>query len=202
MRFDALYEAGHADELVGGDWYDAFVVEDGRIVLSIGDVAGSGLEAAVAMMNVRQAIRGTAQVHADPGVMLAAAERTLHLQHKDRLVTALVLVVDPVTQQCSYANAGHPPALLRTSDGAVHQLRGTRFPLGLGASGDDFAVYHASLPPASLLLLYTDGLIESSRNILEGEAALRAALASDGDGAVRSPRTLDPFQGARISLAR
>ncbi|MDQ2991427.1 MAG: hypothetical protein M3R30_01230, partial [Candidatus Eremiobacteraeota bacterium] len=60
LRFDAVYEAAQAEALVGGDWYDAFTVADGRIVLSIGDVAGSGLLAAVAMTSVRQAIRGVA----------------------------------------------------------------------------------------------------------------------------------------------
>jgi len=199
MRFDAFYEAGKAEALVGGDWYDAFQVEDGRIVLSIGDVAGSGLEAAISMMNVRQAIRGTAQVHPDPSVMLSAAERTLLHQHKGRLVTALVMVLDPVTQQCSYASAGHPPALLRTPDGSVHQLNGTRFPLGVGSSGDDFSVYHAALPPESMLLLYTDGLIESTRDILEGEAAVRAALAAEETSLFDRPARLirDKVLGTR-----
>ncbi|MFN2527292.1 MAG: SpoIIE family protein phosphatase [Candidatus Baltobacteraceae bacterium] len=180
LRFDAVYEAGQAEALVGGDWYDAFAVADGRIVLSVGDVAGSGLEAAVAMTSVRQAIRGVAQVHPDPAVMLAAAERTLRLQHKDLLVTAFVAVLDSVTQECAYANAGHPPPLLRTEDGAVRALRIGRPPLGLWEFGSRFIVHHAHVPPGSLLLLFTDGLTEATRDILEGESRLRAALeASD-----------------------
>lgn len=176
IRFDAVYEAAQADALVGGDWYDAFAVADGRIVLSIGDVAGSGLLAAVAMTSVRQAIRGVAQVHPDPAVMLSAAERTLRLQHKDLLVTAFVAVFDPVTQECSYANAGHPPPLLRTADGNVHELRIGRPPLGLSEFDSQFFVYHLEMPPGCLLLLYTDGLIESTKDVIEGEARLRAAL--------------------------
>lgn len=178
MRFDAIYEAAEADALVGGDWYDAFEVEDGRIVLSVGDVTGSGFKAAVAMMNVRQAIRGVAQVHPDPAVMLAAAERTLRMQHDDLLVTAFVGVIDPVTQQLSYSNAGHPPALIRMPDGAVCELNSSRPALGLSDFSPEFHVSHVAIPPGSLLLLYTDGLIEYSKDILEGEQCLRAALAA------------------------
>lgn len=181
FRFDAVYEAAQADALVGGDWYDAFRIEDGRIIISIGDVAGSGLHAAVAMMSVRQAIRGVAQVHPDPSVMLAAAERTLTLQHENRMVTAFVAVIDPVTQQCSYANAGHPRPFLRYADGTTHQLHGAvRHPLGLADFGQKFSVYHAPLPPGSLLVLYTDGLIESTKNVLEGEHRLHEALKNEG----------------------
>ena len=61
--------------------YDALRLVDGRVVFSIGDVAGSGLEAAVTMGNMRQIIRGIAQVHADPALMLDAADRALRLEH-------------------------------------------------------------------------------------------------------------------------
>jgi len=176
IRFDAVYEAAQAEALVGGDWYDAFAVADGRIVLSVGDVAGSGLEAAVAMTSVRQAIRGVAQVHPDPAVMLAAAERTLRLQHKDLLVTAFVAVLDTVTQECAYANAGHPPPLLRSDDGIVRALRIGRPPLGLSEFESRFVVHHVQVLPGSLMLLFTDGLIEATRDILEGESRLHAAL--------------------------
>jgi len=92
-RFDAIYEAGRAEALIGGDWYDAFRLADGRFVVSIGDVVGSGLQAAIAMVNVRQTVRGVAQVHPDPALMLEAAERTLRAQHPDRFVTAFVGVI-------------------------------------------------------------------------------------------------------------
>lgn len=178
FHFDALYEAGSAEALVGGDWYDAFQIEDGRIVLSIGDVAGSGLAAAVTMMNVRQAIRGVAQVHPDPAVMLAAAERTLQVQDKGQIVTAFVGVVDPITRHLSYANAGHPPPLLRESDGGIRALSERRLPLGLAQFGAAFKVAHVPLQAQSLLALYTDGLIESTRDILGAYERLQAVIAS------------------------
>ncbi len=178
FRFDALYEAGSSEALVGGDWYDAFQIEDGRVILSIGDVAGSGLGAAITMMNIRQAIRGVAQVHPDPAVMLSAAERTLRIQDEGRVVTAFVAVVDPITRHLSYANAGHPPPLLRESSGEVRALADRRLPLGLSEFGAAFTVQHVPLPAQSLLVLYTDGLIESTRDVLAGLELLRSVLAS------------------------
>ena len=174
-RFDAIYEAGRAEALVGGDWYDAFQLPDGRFVVSIGDVVGSGLQAAIAMVNVRQTVRGVAQVHPDPALMLEAAERTLRAQHPDRYVTAFVGVIDPVTQQCTYANAGHPGPYLRLPDGAVVQIHGGGVPLGLDlATAID--VQQFAIPPGAMLVLYTDGLIEATRDVLEGERRLELAL--------------------------
>ncbi len=174
-RFDALYEAGRAEALVGGDWYDAFRLADGRFVISVGDVVGSGLQAAIAMVNVRQTVRGVAQVHPDPALMLEAAERTLRAQHPDRFVTAFVGVIDPVTQQCAYASAGHPAPYLRLPDGALVQIPGGGVPLGLdlAASSD---VRQFVFAPGSMLVLYTDGLIEAGRDVLEGERRLELAL--------------------------
>lgn len=187
-RFSATYEAGRAEALVGGDWYDAFQLADGRFVISIGDVQGSGLEAAVAMMNVRQTLRGVAHIHADPTRMLEAADRALQEQHRERFVTTVVAVVDPITQSCAYANAGHPPPLLRLSDGTVQTLQSRGVPLGIPDFSKTIAAQHLYLPPHSLLVLYTDGIIENSRDILEGEARLEQALraaAPAGDDAAK-----------------
>jgi anti-sigma regulatory factor (Ser/Thr protein kinase) len=144
-------------------------------VISIGDVVGSGLEAAIAMVNVRQTVRGVAQVHPDPALMLEAAERTLRAQHPDRYVTAFVGVIDPVTQQCSYVNAGHPGPYLRLPDGAVVQIPGGGLPLGLDLNAN-IEVRQFVVPPGSVLVLYTDGLIEATHDVLEGERRLELAL--------------------------
>jgi PAS domain S-box-containing protein len=176
FRFDAIYEAGRAEAQIGGDWYDAFRLDDGRIVISIGDVAGSGLRAAVTMSNVRQAIRGVAQVHADPALMLEAADRTLRAEVPDRFVTAFVGVIDGVARTLSYASAGHPPPLVRSAGGGVDELIGGGLPLGLreGVRGGGHAMM---LPENAFLVFYTDGLIESTHDIEEGQRRLRAAVA-------------------------
>jgi anti-sigma regulatory factor (Ser/Thr protein kinase) len=181
-RFDAMYRAGRLDALVGGDWYDAFPLGDGRVVVSIGDVVGSGLSAAVTMLNVRQTIRGVAQVNPDPAMMLYAADGTLRSQFPDRFVTAFVGVLDPVTQICSYANAGHPPPLLRLADGSLQQPAGHNAPLGLGLQ-QHIDVHHVTLPVGSLFVLYTDGLTESTKDVFEGEARLEAAVRDVESGA-------------------
>jgi PAS domain S-box-containing protein len=174
LSFDAIYEAGKAEALVGGDWYDAFGIADGRIVISIGDVAGSGLSAAVTMASVRQAIRGAANVLADPSVMLAAADRALE-DAEDRFVTAFVGVIDPAASSLAYRSAGHPPPLLALRDGRVIELMCDGTPLGLNVT-DPSPARTTEIPHGSLLVLYTDGLIEATRDILDGENRLRAVL--------------------------
>jgi PAS domain S-box-containing protein len=176
VRFDAVYEAGVAEALVGGDWYDAMRLLDGRILVSVGDVSGSGLAAAVTMNAMRQVIRGAAQNHADPPAILDAADRTLRMERPDGMVTAFVGILDPLTLTLNYACAGHPPPLLRHADGRLEELRGLGLPLGLWEKGFVEAPI-AALEPGSLLVIYTDGLTESTRDLAEGEKRLFAAVA-------------------------
>ena len=174
FTFRAIYEAGKAEALVGGDWFDAFTLPDGRIVVSIGDVAGSGLSAAVTMSSVRQAIRGAAHVLPDPGVMLDAADRVLD-DPELPFVTCFVGIIDPSASTITYQSAGHPPALLYSSDGTLTELAGGGPPLGLHARLHAVTATRP-FPADSLLVLYTDGLIEATRDVLAGEARVREAL--------------------------
>jgi anti-sigma regulatory factor (Ser/Thr protein kinase) len=180
MRFKAIYRAAKAEALVGGDWYDAFRLDDGRIVLSIGDVMGSGLLAAVTMGAVRQAMRGAAQILAEPIDILDAADRALRSEQPDGIVTAFVAVLDPITLILTYASAGHPPPLLRTASGEIIALSGSGLPLGLRAiqTGEPEPPRSICLDDSSLIVLYTDGLIEATRDIEAGENSVREALGS------------------------
>ena len=175
IALDAYYRAGTDDARIGGDWYDALRLADGRIVISIGDVSGSGLDAAVTMSNVRQVLRGVAHVHPDPAMMLDAADRTLQAEELDRIVTAFVAVLDPVTDELSYASAGHPRPLLRRRDGDWAELVAPGLPLGAPSKGSR-VTESVTMPPDGVLVLYTDGLTEATRDIAAGEAALRAAV--------------------------
>jgi len=177
LALDAVYVPGSNESLVGGDWYDAIPLRDGRLVVSVGDVAGSGLEAAVLMSAMRQAVRTIALVHADPMTILDAADRALKNEHPDRVVTAVVGVYDPVEQELSYALAGHPPPLLRRAGGEIEALEGSDLPLGLRARAAGAAA-SIRLGPGDLVLFYTDGATEVSRDVVEGERQLRAALAA------------------------
>ena len=178
LTFGAFYRPGMDEAQVGGDWYDALQLSDGRVLFSIGDVCGSGLDAAVAMASVRQVFRGAAQINPDPGVMLDAAHRTLRAENQESLVTAFVGVFDPITSLLTFASAGHPRPFLRTDDGGIVELSGTGGPLGL-----PFEIKRSvdiiSMPVGSLLVLYTDGLTEAKRNPIDGEADVRRAIADE-----------------------
>jgi PAS domain S-box-containing protein len=189
-RFDAYYRAGRSEALIGGDWFDAHVISGGRIVISVGDVAGSGLDAAVLMGNVRQVLRAAAHLSADPSMMLEIADRTLRSEHAQVLVTAFVGVLDPARRNLVYSSAGHWPGLLRYPDGTIVDVGATGLPLGCRnlAFGDRRAI---DLPAGSCLLLYTDGLVEWSRDVMRGEAMLRSCFA---DAAARN----DPRPAQRL----
>lgn len=175
LVFSSFYRPGTDEAHVGGDWYDALVLADGRVMISIGDVCGSGLDAAVSMASVRQVVRGVAQVHADPAMLLDAADRTLQAENPEGLVTAFVGVFDPVTSLLSYASAGHPRPIVRGRDGTIRELPSSGTPLGLPVRMER-EVHSIDFPIGSLLVLYTDGLTESDRDPIRGEASLREAL--------------------------
>jgi PAS domain S-box-containing protein len=174
--FNAVYSAARSEALVGGDWYDVFRLSDGRVVLSIGDVSGSGLDAAVTMGAVRQSIRGAAQIYPDPVAVLDAADRALRSEQPERIVTAFAGVFDPLTSNLMYASAGHPAPLVRRSDGTIVELTASGLPLGLRPGRHDDAPRTITLAEDSLVVFYTDGLIEATRDLIEGERLLREAL--------------------------
>lgn len=186
--FHAIYEAGKTEATVGGDWYDAFSLVDGRIVVSIGDVAGSGLSAAVTMANVRQAIRAAAHVRADPAVMLTAAEHAVLEDPEQRFVTAFVGVIDPApgSARITYQSAGHPPPILWKPTGKLSKLQNQGPPLSL-RMGRKQRNKICTLPSGSLLILFTDGLIESTHDVLEGERSVWEALLNPSLHAAKNP---------------
>lgn len=181
MTLSAFYRPGSDEALVGGDWYDALPLADGRLILSVGDVVGAGLEAAVAMAKVRQVVRGVAQILPDPAMMLDAADRTLQAEDPERIVTAFIGVFDPVTWLLTYASAGHPRPLMRRPEGTITELTSpsSEPPLGV-LKRVERTTQTIEVPPGALLVLYTDGLTEATRDVFVGGDRLRAAL-SDND---------------------
>ena len=178
LAFDAVYFPGATEAEIGGDWYDAIALADGRVVVSIGDVTGRGLTAAVIMGRMRQAIETLATYESDPVRLLDAADRVLRRAHPDAIVTALVGVVDPAARTLAYATAGHPTPIVRAPDGTLRQLPGRGLPLGL-REGREPPATTVVLPASSLTVFFTDGLVESTRDIDEGERRVFAALADD-----------------------
>ncbi|MEA2719443.1 MAG: hypothetical protein QOJ39_1307 [Candidatus Eremiobacteraeota bacterium] len=186
LRLDVLYVPSERDVGIGGDWYDSFELRGGKLVVSIGDVAGKGVDAAVLMSSLRQAIRVAAYQGLDPAAILAATDEALANERPDRIATAFVGILDTATWTLAYASAGHPPALLRAPGGSLLALSTGGPPLGLRAPSD--AVRTAGpIAPGSLLLLHTDGLTEATQDIVEGERLLTGVLAGDAVARAANP---------------
>ncbi len=175
LTFNAVYEPAASDADVGGDWYDAFHLSDGRVLITIGDVAGRGLPAAVAMAKMRLAIRLLALQQPDPALILNAADMLLRLESPDTMVTAIVGFIDPIHEKFTVAAAGHPPGFIKLPDKTIVELPGGGLPLSL-RKNDEPPAKTVDLPRGSLLVLYTDGLTEATRDVLEGERRLKAAM--------------------------
>ena len=175
LELDAVYVAGAREAEIGGDWYDAVTLRDGSLLLSIGDVAGKGLDAAVLMASVRQAIRVAGLQGLDPAAILQVAEMALRAEQPGRFVTAFVAVISADHRHMRYASAGHPAPAVRTAAG-VEFLRFGGPPLGVTAYSYETLLY--TIPELWTLVLYTDGLIENTRDVLAGEELLREILQS------------------------
>ena len=178
FRISAEYRPGSDEATIGGDWYDAFDLADGRVALSVGDVLGHGLHAAITMTKLRQAMQAAAMVVPDPNVMLRVADRTLRLVDPDAYATAVAALYDHTAQTLTFASAGHPGLMVRTPDGCVreHTSPGTLLGLHEDAACGSTVV---AMPPGTIIVFFTDGLIEATRDIAEGLRRLREAMARD-----------------------
>lgn len=180
LRIDAAYLPGDEELLVGGDWYDAFVLPGDRLAISIGDVAGHGLEAAITMSQVRYALRVAALEWSSPGDVLTAANRALALDGELKIATAIFAVLDRRTLRLSYGNAGHPPAIVLGPTERLTELSFGDLPLGIDPESA-YATYTLDLSPGSLVTLFTDGLIESDRDVRRGSERLFEAIRAERD---------------------
>jgi PAS domain S-box-containing protein len=177
LQLDAEYRPAADEATIGGDWYDAFVLDDGRIVMTIGDVIGHGLKAAIWMTKIRQALQAAALFDAHPRVMLGVADRTTAMLEGDVFATALAAIFDPRTRELMVASAGHPGPSVVRSDGTVEDVSCPGAMLGIPGR----AVYHVctvALRRDDLVVFYTDGLVEAGRDYTLGQQRLADALAS------------------------
>jgi serine phosphatase RsbU (regulator of sigma subunit) len=182
LRFDAQYRASTHALLVGGDWYDVFALPGRRVAVSIGDIAGHGLRAAVVMNKVRQSARAVALWEARTGVpepvaVLDAMEQTLHAEDPELMATAIFGVIDLDARTLQYANAGHPPPLIRTRGDSVRELPPSGTPLGWKFDLPR-TTSTLSLEAVDLIVLYTDGVVEGSKDGLDGLRRLCEAVES------------------------
>jgi phosphoserine phosphatase RsbU/P len=159
---------------IGGDWYDAFTLRDGRLVLTIGDIAGHDMQAAAVVGQVRSAIRAYAMLDPAPGLVLQRTNMLLRDRPDVVLVSMLCAVYDPATCVLTWGSAGHPPPLLRRGD-AVSVLHRPQLPM-LGAVDREqpYPEQSLELGPHDAIIWYTDGLVERRHGEL-GEAIDRLA---------------------------
>lgn len=179
LTLSAEYVAGGSDAHVGGDWYDAFELPDGRLLVSTGDVTGRGLDAAVTMGRLRESLGVLSLLETDPARLLNLVDRALRRTNPDAIVTALVGVVDRRPGTFTYASAGHPAPIVRSPDGSVTTLPARGLPLGLRGSNEPPSAT-ITLPTGSAIVLYTDGLTEFTRDVEEGERRVAEAIADAG----------------------
>jgi PAS domain S-box-containing protein len=149
-----------ADE-VGGDFYDFFELEDGRLGLVVGDATGHGMPAAVLMASTRSVLRAVAQRGGTaPGQVLAEANEVLfHDIPSNMFVTCFYAILDPTEGRLRYANAGHNLPCCR-HEGPATELKARGMPLGL-MPGMRYEEKEAVLAPGESVLFYSDGLVEA-----------------------------------------
>ncbi|MGN6129693.1 MAG: GAF domain-containing SpoIIE family protein phosphatase, partial [Nocardioidaceae bacterium] len=173
----ALYlPAGRTD--VGGDFYDVIELDDGRVVLFVGDVMGRGVKAAAAMAQMRSAVRAYLAIDPDPGVVMSNLDVLFRQYDMAQLVTLVYGIVDPARDEVHLANAGHPPPVVLRADGTREQLPDPDgVPLGVGGVGR--SPVRVPFRAGDTLLAFTDGLIERrDEDIDAGQERLLDALGS------------------------
>lgn len=183
----AVYQPSSEAMHVGGDWYLVAPSErEGQIAISVGDVVGHGLPAAVAMSRLRTAAAAIALTHADPGALLATLDRYAATVPGARFATVSYAVIETKADslaRVSYSCAGHPwPLLLQPNQPPDFLKDGRRPPVGAWDKplAQNTAVH--LIRPGCVIVLYTDGLIERHGESLdEGFARLQRAAASSAD---------------------
>ncbi|MFZ3474140.1 SpoIIE family protein phosphatase [Streptomyces sp. 4.24] len=163
---------------VGGDWYDVLPLAGGKAALLIGDVMGHGIAAAAVMGRLAASVRALARLDLPPVRLLHQLEDVLGDLAEPMLATFLYVVCDPATGHCTVTRAGHPPPALVLPDGTV-RLLDTPPGVPLGVGGVAFTPAEFDVPPGSLLVLYTDGLIEARGTDLDERLAELTRLLGD-----------------------
>lgn len=181
VALSARYLPAGTGTAIGGDWYDALELDDGRVALVVGDVVGHGLRAAATMGQLRNAFRAYALVEPSPAAAVARIDRLLAHGGGGAMATLLYLILDRDTGEIAFTSAGHPPPLLLTPDGPRFLEEGRSVPVG-ATDPAAFREHRETLPPGSTLLLYTDGLVERREVAFDRRLAQLAAAATAAQG--------------------
>ncbi|WP_327286941.1 ATP-binding SpoIIE family protein phosphatase [Streptomyces sp. NBC_01198] len=181
--------------VVGGDWYDVINLPGGRLAVVIGDVQGHDVHAAGLMAQLRTAVHAYAAEGHGPDAVLSRSSRFLAALDEDRFATCIYIEAEPATGMLHIARAGHPHPVLRLPDGTcLLKHIGGGLPLGLMPGTEDYPVTDMELMPDEILMLCTDGLIETGgHDMYSGWVRVRDAM---------SPGPTDDLEGIADSLIR
>ncbi len=147
---------------IGGDYFDYFPLEDGRLGLVIADVSGKGVPAALLMATFRAALRSEVRKGQPVPAVIEDVHRTLvESMDTSRFVTAVYGILDPRSSTFTYVNCGHNPPLILRAGGDLEYLRTGRRAVGMFGSQPTPACV-VTLDPGDTLVLYTDGVVEVS----------------------------------------
>jgi PAS domain S-box-containing protein len=169
LEIGATYRPGVRGMQVGGDWYDAFWLAEGRLGLVVGDVVGRGLEAAATMGQLRSATRALASTGLTPGALLEALDG-FAVRHRVGVMATLVFAeLDLGDRTMRFACAGHPPpVLVRDEHRPMLLWEGRSAPLGaFGGRSQERPEAGCEIGRAGLVLFYTDGLVERRGHALD-----------------------------------
>jgi sigma-B regulation protein RsbU (phosphoserine phosphatase) len=161
---------------VGGDSFDYFALDGGRLAVAIADVAGKGVPAAILMANVQAKIRAACTGASAVGDAIADVNRSVAARAPaGKFITLFYAEIDPGAGRLRYCNAGHNPPLLRRGDGRIEDLTTGGLPLGLFEAAT-FEAGEAAFAPGDALLLFSDGITEAfdTRDQEFGDERLRA----------------------------
>lgn len=174
----ARYVPGSA--MVGGDWYDVFVLPDGQLGVVIGDVAGSGLPAAVIMGRMRSALRAYSLDTADPAEVLARLDRKMQHFEPDAMATVAYAVFDPALDRMRISVAGHLPPVLAVPGKPATLTDITSDPMIGFTTAAQRRATAVDVPQGSVLCFYTDGLIERPGELIDNGMARLCRAVSIG----------------------
>jgi serine phosphatase RsbU (regulator of sigma subunit) len=168
--------------VVGGDFYCYIPFEDGRLGVAVGDVAGHGVTAALLMASLSATLRAEAERKVEPGLVLRALnERACETMEAGQFVSAFYAIWYPATRELEYANAGHPVPLLIQPNGSVSGLWTGNLLIGIDPDAP-YRAHRVRCAPGSVILLYTDGLVDGTGPSVEafGEDRLIDLVRGDG----------------------
>lgn len=190
VRLAAYYRSGSQNVQVGGDWYDAFPLPDGRVAGVLGDVMGKGIPAAAGMSRIRNALRALAFSMPEPADVLTGLDRMFAAtEGMDQVTTLVYFVLDPVTGQLDLSNAGHlPPLVVAGNAGPFLLDTEPDTPLGISSERGHHKFF---VQPGNTVALYSDGLVENrKRSVDSGLGELVDVASSAPPEAVGDPQQM------------